>query len=171
MYTQLWNKVMADKERRINERSLENLKLGAQARYQGKIRQNVSILPETLEWLRKGGNISSRIDEVVKAAKSGELKSDYTQNRKAEEQQDSSIVYKQIDELKTEVEQLRQERDRLAQELATCQQEGDHRQPELPDLEASGDQYLASLRLGKQAPEYKRTKSTLERFIAFINQA
>ena len=39
------------------------------------------------------------------------------------------------------------------------------------DYEAFRDRYLASLRLGKQAPEYKRTKSTLDRFIAFISQA
>lgn len=58
----------------------------------------------------------------------------------------------------------RQERDRLAGELATCEAS----QPELPDLEAASDRYLASLRLGKQAPDYKRAKKYLEGFIALL---
>lgn len=36
------------------------------------------------------------------------------------------------------------------------------------DLEQLRDRYLASLPLGKQAPEYKRTKKILNSFIAFI---
>lgn len=197
---------MTAKERQINERSLENLKLGAQARYQGKVRHNVSLLPETMEWLKKGGNASQRIDELVKAAKNGELKSDYTQNRKVEEQQSSNIVYNQIEQLeaeirqlqsqvenlegennfqesrwkltekmnnglagecrllKNELEQLRQERDRLASALAECQAS----QPQQLNYQAIRDRVLASLRLGKQAPEYKRTKKAIDSFIAFV---
>lgn len=147
----------------MNERSLENLKLGAVSRYQGKLRQNFSILPQTLEWLKKAGNASSRIDELVAAAKSGELQSNYTQNRIQENQQNSDVVYKQINDLKNELEQMRQERDRLASDLAECRAS----QPEQPDLESSRDSYLASLRLGKQAPEYKRVKKALDGFIAF----
>lgn len=147
----------------MNERSLENLKLGAASRYQGKIRQNVSILPETLEWLKKGGNASSRIDELVRAAKSGYLKSEYTQHRKAEEQPYSDNVYKQIQELKTEIERLRQERDHLQQELIASA-----KVTQQPDLESSRDRFLASLPVGKQAPEYKRTKKAIDSFIAFV---
>lgn len=165
--TQLWIKAMAAKERQMNERSLENLKLGAQARYQGKLRQNFSILPETLEWLKKGGNASSRIDELVAAAKSGQLKSDYTQSRKEESYQNSDVVYKQIDELKTELKRLQQERDRLAEQLKACQAS----RLSQPDLESSRDVFLAKLRLGKQAPEYKRVKKTLDNFIALCQSA
>lgn len=98
---------MLDKERRISERSLENLKLGAQARYQGKVRQNFTILPQTLEWLKKGGNASQRVDELVAAAKNGELKSNYTHEREIEKNLYSSSMYNQIEGLKVELEQLK----------------------------------------------------------------
>ncbi len=35
------------------------------------------------------------------------------------------------------------------------------------DLEVERDRFLASLKLGRQAPEYKRTKALLDRFLAF----
>jgi hypothetical protein len=38
-------------ERKINQASLENLKLGAVARKKGKVRCTVTILPATKEWL------------------------------------------------------------------------------------------------------------------------
>lgn len=63
-----------EKERRINPRSLENLKLGAEARYQGKVRRNTTLLPETIEWLEGRGNVSEMIDQLVAAAKSASLK-------------------------------------------------------------------------------------------------
>jgi predicted RNase H-like nuclease (RuvC/YqgF family) len=66
---------------------------------------------------------------------------------------------------KSEVKQLRQENDRLRQELAACQQASQIFQPDLEELR---DRYLTSLRLGKQAPEYKRTSKVLEKFIDFI---
>jgi len=59
--------------RRISERSLENLKLGAPARYQGKIRRNTTLLPETIAWLDAYGNASFLIDELVACAKKGKL--------------------------------------------------------------------------------------------------
>lgn len=98
---------MLDKEKRISERSLENLKLGAQARYQGKVRQNFTILPQTLEWLKKGGNASGRVDELVAAAKNGELKSSYIHEREIEKNLTSSSVYNQKNDLKVELEQLK----------------------------------------------------------------
>lgn len=38
----------------------------------------------------------------------------------------------------------------------------------LPDLEAVRDRLLAGLRVGKQSPEYKRTKTAIDRFIAEV---
>ena len=35
------------------------------------------------------------------------------------------------------------------------------------NLEVERDRFLASLKVGRQAPEYKRTKALLDRFIAF----
>ncbi len=35
------------------------------------------------------------------------------------------------------------------------------------DLEVERDRFLASLKVGRQAPEYKRTKAVLDRFITF----
>lgn len=77
---------MLDKGRRIHEHSLENLKLGAQARYQGKVRRNTSLLPATIAWLDAHGNASHLIDVLVASAKNGELKltSDNTHNQIAE---------------------------------------------------------------------------------------
>ena len=57
----------------INQLSLENLKLGAAARRKGKVRVTVTILPQTKEWLGRGGNVSERIDEIVRRIIAGEL--------------------------------------------------------------------------------------------------
>ena len=112
--------VMTEKERRVSDRSLENLKLGAQARYQGKVRQNFTILPETLEWLKCSGNASRMIDDLVDAAKNGELKSSNTHQRKGELKAESENVYKR--NLEVEVkrlqEQLAQTEVALAEEIA-----------------------------------------------------
>ncbi len=48
-----------------NPKSLENLKLGAQSRYQGKIRVTATLLPSTKAWLEQNGNLSKRIDEIA----------------------------------------------------------------------------------------------------------
>lgn len=61
------------KERKISQSSLDNLKLGAIARYRGKVRVTITILPETKKWLAGGGNISERVDEVVRRIIAGEL--------------------------------------------------------------------------------------------------
>lgn len=53
---------------------------------------------------------------------------------------------------------------RLRAENADLRQEPQ----QLPDLESVRDRILSDLRVGKQAPEYKRTKSTLDKFIAFV---
>ena len=56
-----------------HQNSLENLRMGAVARRQGKKRVNVTLLPETLRWLDKGGNRSEMIDEIVRRILKGEL--------------------------------------------------------------------------------------------------
>lgn len=70
----------------------------------------------------------------------------------------------EVEQLKIELEQVRQERNRLAAELAANQAS----QSQQPDLEAIRDRVLAGLKLGKQAPEYKRTKKAIDSFIAFV---
>ncbi|MEH2295103.1 hypothetical protein [Nostoc sp.] len=57
----------------MNPASLENLKMGAIARNQGKVRCNVTILPETKRWLEGSNNVSGRIDEMVSKWLKGEL--------------------------------------------------------------------------------------------------
>lgn len=37
---------------------------------------------------------------------------------------------------------------------------------QLPDFEATRDRILSGLKVGKQSPEYKRTKAAIDRFIA-----
>lgn len=64
------------KERKISPASLENLKLGSAARYKGKVRCMVTILPKTKAWLKKHnakGNLSEQIDEIVRLIEVGEL--------------------------------------------------------------------------------------------------
>ena len=61
------------KVRILDERSLENLKLGPLFRDQGKKRFNTTLRPETIAWLKKGGNASQRIEDLVDAARSGYL--------------------------------------------------------------------------------------------------
>lgn len=41
----------------------------------------------------------------------------------------------------------------------------------MPDLEAVSERILLGLRVGKQSPEYKRTKAVLERFIAEVRSS
>jgi predicted RNase H-like nuclease (RuvC/YqgF family) len=97
---------MVEKQRRVSERSLENLKLGSQARYQGKRRHNFTILPETVEWLKATGNASDTIDALVASVKDGSLRSKDTHNSKDEnELKLSQSLSDQITQLKTELEQ------------------------------------------------------------------
>ena len=82
----------------------------------------------------------------------------------------------QLIEVSEENVALKDERDQLRHQLgdmagkagewydkaSLCEQ----RLQNSPDLDAVRDRILQSLKLGKQAPEYKRTKATLARFIA-----
>jgi hypothetical protein len=61
------------RERILDDRSLENLKLGPIFRDQGKQRFNTTLRPETIVWLKRGGNASQRIEDLVDAARSGYL--------------------------------------------------------------------------------------------------
>jgi hypothetical protein len=62
-----------DKTRKTNPNSLANL--NPKARYKGKVRRNTSLLEETIGWLERiGGNVSQGIEDLVAAAKAGELK-------------------------------------------------------------------------------------------------
>lgn len=86
---------MADKERQVSERSLENLKLGAESRRQGKLRHNFTILPETVRWLKATGNASDAIDGLVEAAGTGNLNSKNTHDWKEAQNTESNDVYDQ----------------------------------------------------------------------------
>lgn len=71
-----------------------------------------------------------------------------------------------IQQLESEIQQLRQDRDRLAHELAACQAS----QPQQVDLEAIRDRVLTGLKLGRQAPGYKSAMKVLNDFIFRLKQ-
>lgn len=99
-----------EEKRQMNERSLENLKLGAESRKLGKVRHNFTILPETMEWLRGTGNASDAIDSLVQVAKSGGLNSSNTQERIEQKYQESINVYeREIQDLKRDLEETQLE--------------------------------------------------------------
>ncbi|GAA6616434.1 hypothetical protein [Scytonema sp. NUACC26] len=60
-------------KRNMNPASLENLKMGAASRRQNKVACNLTLLPETVAWLKKGGNASARVDDIVHKILKGEL--------------------------------------------------------------------------------------------------
>lgn len=82
----------------------------------------------------------------------------------------------QVSKLLAELEQLRSERDQLDREVNELHAKiGDldleltnlKQQPqEQPDLEAIRDHALTKLKLGKQAPEYKRAKKYMDLLLA-----
>ncbi len=101
---------MADEKRKMSERSLENLKLGAESRRQGKVRCNFTILPETIQWLKCSGNASSAIDNLVFAALNQKLFSKNIHDRKEELSTVSNDVYeRKIQELEQSLEETYQE--------------------------------------------------------------
>jgi len=53
--------------------SLENLKMGAVSRRQGKKKVTLTLLPETIAWLKSSGNSSERVDEMVRRILNGTL--------------------------------------------------------------------------------------------------
>lgn len=104
---------MTEKKRKVSERSLENLKLGSQARYQGKARHNFTILPETVEWLKGTGNASDAIDALVEAARNGGLKSNNTHYLEDKKESASNSVYDKICQLEAENQELRSQLEEL----------------------------------------------------------
>jgi regulator of replication initiation timing len=92
---------MADEKRKMSERSLENLKLGAESRRQGKVRHNFTILPETVQWLKCSGNASEAIDNLVFAALDQKLFSINTHDRIDKEQVLSNNTHDQKEEPST----------------------------------------------------------------------
>ena len=209
---------MTDKERRINERSLENLKLGAASRRQGKVRRNTTLLPETIEWLEEQGNVSEMIDQLVAAAKSASFseqngQSNHTHNSIDQQTEPSGVsnhTHNSIDQqtepsgasnhthnsivdidiaeirrqsreiqaLEDELHQVRSQLEDMAgkagewyDKAKECEQRlEEHSNQQLLSLEAVRDRILQGLKLGRQAPEYKRTKAILERFIQELQQ-
>ena len=59
--------------RKMNPNSLENLRLGAIARNQNKVRCHLSISPESKAWLGATGDRSRRLDELISKVLKGEL--------------------------------------------------------------------------------------------------
>lgn len=97
-------------KRQVSERSLENLKLGAESRKLGKVRHNFTILPESMDWLRETGNASNAIDTLVEAARNGGLDSNHTHERIEQEHQESISVYEgKIQELELALQETYQE--------------------------------------------------------------
>jgi hypothetical protein len=92
---------MTDEKRKMSERSLENLKLGAESRRQGKVRHNFTILPETVQWLKSSGNASEAIDNLVFAALNQKLFSINTHDRIDKEQTLSNNTHDQKEEPST----------------------------------------------------------------------
>jgi len=88
------------RERILDDRSLENLKLGPIFRDQGKQRFNTTLRPETIAWLKRGGNASQRIEDLVDAARSG-----YLQGFQVDKTTDTSSD--ELEKLKTQVAELK----------------------------------------------------------------
>ncbi len=101
---------MVEKERRVSERSLENLKLGAESRRLGKVRHNFTILPETAQWLKGTGNASDTIDSLVAEFKNGSSHSNHTHDKKDDNHVVSNDVYeREIQDLKRDLEETQLE--------------------------------------------------------------
>lgn len=104
---------MLGKKKQVSQRSLENLKLGAESRKKDKQRHNFTLLPDTVVWLKATGNASDTIDALVEAARSGGLVSSNTHNWKDDKPTISNDVYEKIAQLEKENEQLRSDLQKL----------------------------------------------------------
>lgn len=105
-YTHEWNFFMLGKKKQVSQRSLENLKLGSEARRKDKQRHNFTLLPETVAWLKGTGNASDTIDALVTSARDGGLKSNSTHHWEDDGSCVSNNVYVRIDQLEKENNQL-----------------------------------------------------------------
>ncbi len=57
----------------MNENSLKNLKLGSEARRKGKVKLNLTVLPEVAEDLKRSGNASRFVELLLQAHKDKRL--------------------------------------------------------------------------------------------------
>jgi hypothetical protein len=57
----------------MNENSLKNLKLGAAARNKGKVKLNLTVLPEVARDLKRSGNASRFVELLLQAHKEKRL--------------------------------------------------------------------------------------------------
>lgn len=121
---------------------MENLASEASSSAQKKTRLNVTVLPQTSDWLKERGNASQMIDELVAAAVDADF--------------NSALAEQQLEKLQSENSQLKDQLSQLQKEL------------EHQDYQVIRDKVLASLKLGKQAPGYKSAVKVLDRFIAEI---
>ena len=98
---------MVEKERRVSENSLANLKLGAESRRLGKVRHNFTILPETAQWLKGTGNASDTIDALVDRFKNNGLSSNHTHDKKEDSQLEA--LQAELAEMRSQLEELKGE--------------------------------------------------------------
>lgn len=177
---------MVEKERRVSERSLENLKLGAESRRQGKVRHNFTIMPETVQWLKGTGNASDTIDALVERFKNGNSTFNHTHDERVNNESVSEDVYKRIEELETELEQLRSLREQLDKEInqlharngdldlqvtnlkEKLSQTSESDSVALPDLESVRDHIVSRWKVQKRAESKDRIKEALDKFIAEV---
>ncbi len=160
-YTHNPNLEMA-KERYINPRSLENLKLGKAAGDKKKIRFNTTLLPETITWLKACGNASDTIDALVKNFGNSSFKAG-SDCHKLQSANTHDEINREVEVLRAKTQQLESQVDQLRQELAACQTS----QPQ-PNLGKLRDRALAELKLGKQAPGYKSAVKALNLLISYL---
>lgn len=140
---------MTDKVRQVSERSLENLKLGAKSRYQGKQRHNFTVLPETVQWLKGTGNASDAIDVLVEAAKDKGLFSNNTHDGEA--QAVSNDVYERnIKDLEVNLEETQLELSKLRSQLAEAQGENNFQETRWKLAESMNDEAIDENRKLKQ---------------------
>jgi hypothetical protein len=134
------------RERILDDRSLENLKLGPIFRDQGKQRFNTTLRPETIAWLKRGGNASQRIEDLVDAARSGYLQGF---------QVDKTDANDELEKLKTQVAEL---------EAQVAQLEGK------PSAKELIDEYLAEHDLTDRIKDLNknRTLQYLGKFKAWL---
>jgi hypothetical protein len=57
----------------MNENSLKNLKLGSEARKKGKVKLNLTVLPEVAKDLKRSGNASRFVELLLQAHKEKRL--------------------------------------------------------------------------------------------------
>ncbi|MCY7284267.1 MAG: hypothetical protein LH679_12710 [Cyanobacteria bacterium CAN_BIN43] len=95
------------KERQINPRSLENLKLGKARGDKTKIRFNTTLLPETITWLKACGNASDTIDALITERRHGNFKCTNDRNNELQSDNTHKEKYQEIEALRVEAEQLR----------------------------------------------------------------